>query len=83
MSETTERRHNKEEILNRLGTQFLLLAGYTPEQVTGFGDLSKISDESMNELLHKKTQEVLAFMAAERAPPFTRISKKRPRKRGK
>jgi hypothetical protein len=84
LSETAERRYSKEDILNRLGTQFLLVAGYTPEQVANFGDLSKISDERMNELLHAKTLEVLAFMAAEKPPPFTKLRKeKRRRKQGK
>ena len=83
MSETAERRYSKEDILNRLGRQFLLVAGYTSEQVAGFGDPAKISDENMNELLHKKTQEVLAFIAAEKPPPFRKFPKKRRRNRGK
>jgi hypothetical protein len=83
LSETSERRFSKDEVLNRLGRQFLLVAGYTPEQVAGFGDPAKISDENMNELLHKKTQEVLAFIAAEKPPPFRKFPKKRRRNRGK
>jgi len=48
-----------------------MMAGYSTEQVIGLGDLISVPREKVLDLLHKKTEEALAFAIAEKAPEFT------------
>lgn len=52
--------------LQRSGrTVFLRMAGYTPRDIAGFGDLVKLPEEKMQELLRNKTELEIAYLLGE------------------
>jgi hypothetical protein len=71
--------------LQRSGrTVFLRIAGYIPKDIAGFGDLVKLPEEKMQELLRNRTELEIAYLlgeAMEKHPP--RIKKLHGKKRKK
>ena len=45
---------NDDEIFRTLNRRFLLMAGYSEQQVLGLGDLARISHDKMEDLIQKK-----------------------------
>jgi hypothetical protein len=54
--------------------QLLAMAGYSEKQVNDFGDLIGVPRQKVLDLLHRKTEEALAFAIAENPPEFTKLS---------
>jgi hypothetical protein len=46
-------------------TVFLQMAGYTAAQIAGFGDLVKLPEEKMQELLNNKLELEIAYLVGE------------------
>ena len=44
---------------------FLKTAGYTTAEITGFGDIIKLPEEKMKELLQRKTEKAIASLLGE------------------
>ena len=57
------------------------MAGYSEKQVNDFGDLIGVPRQKVLDLLHKKTEEALAFAIAEKAPEFETFKKLKGAKR--
>ena len=58
-------RERTDELLRTGRLVFLQTAGYTAAQITGFGDLVRLPDEKMQELLHSKTEKAIASLLGE------------------
>ena len=85
-SETDSERNNRADELLRSGRLvFLQTAGYTPAQITGFGDLLNLTDERVSELLHHKADNAIANALGEKLQkqPQRRVRKLGGRKRKK
>ena len=52
---------------------FLKTAGYTTAEIMGFGDIIKLPEEKVKELLHRKTEKAIASLLGET------LLKRRPR----
>lgn len=57
-AKTGEERAN--ELLRSGRLVFLQTAGFTIAQITGLGDLARLPDEKMSELLHNKADNAIA-----------------------
>jgi len=62
---------------------FLQMAGYTTAQIAGFGDLVKLPEEKMQELLRNKTELEIAYLLGEGVEKHPRRIKKLHGKKGK
>ena len=61
---------------------FLQVSGYTAVQIAGFGDLARLPDEKMSELLHFKADNAIANALGENLQkPRPRVKKLGGRKR--
>jgi len=61
--------------------ELLVMAGYSAQQVDNLGDLIGVPKERVLDLLHRKTEEALAFAIAENPPEFTKLRTPRRAKR--
>ncbi len=52
---------SQDKVLETFNHQFLVMAGYPEDEIKQFGDLSKLSVEEMQELIKKKSMEVLGL----------------------
>lgn len=59
-------RERVDELLRSGRLVFLQTSGYTPSQITGFGDLAKLPDEKMSELLQHQIDNAIANMLGEK-----------------
>ena len=57
-------------------TVFLKIAGYTPTEIAGFGDLVKLPEAKMQELLSKKIELEMAYLLGEAITKRPRRDKK-------
>jgi hypothetical protein len=87
MESGSEADRNKvaDELLRSGRLVFLQVAGYTEAQITGFGDLLKLTDEKVNELLHHQAENAIANALGEKIqkhkPRIKRLGGKKHRKR--
>ena len=49
-----EPQNSDDEMFRTLNRRFLLMAGYSEQQILGLGDLGKISHDKMEDLIQKK-----------------------------
>jgi len=49
-----ESQNPDDEMFRTLNRRFLLMAGYSEQQILGFGDLATISHDKMEDLIQKK-----------------------------
>ena len=50
----TEQAPNDDQIFRTLNRRFLLMAGYSEQQILGLGDLAKVPYDKMDDLIVKK-----------------------------
>lgn len=62
----SDRKKTADELLRSGRLVFLQTAGYTAAQISGFGDLLKLTDEKVSELLHHKAENAIANMLGEK-----------------
>jgi hypothetical protein len=65
LAEGESREKRADELLRSGRLVFLQTAGYTTAQIIGFGDLTKLPDEKMSELLHNKIDNAIANILGE------------------
>lgn len=46
--------HSDDEMFRTLNRRFLLMAGYSEQQILGLGDLAQMSHDKMEDLIQKK-----------------------------
>lgn len=63
-------RERTDELLRTGRLVFLQTAGYTAAQIAGFGDLVRLPDGTMQELLHSKTEKAIASLVGEAAQKY-------------
>ena len=52
---------NQDTMIERFNRQFLTMAGYSEKEISQFGDLSKLSDQDMQDLIQKKSLRSLGL----------------------
>ena len=52
---------NQDTIIERFNRQFLTMAGYSEREIGQFGDLSKLSDQNVQDLIQKKSMRALGL----------------------
>jgi hypothetical protein len=61
LTETANQAREKKETLRLFHLAFLRAVRYSDSEIDGLGDLGKMSGERLQELLHKKTEDVHAI----------------------
>jgi hypothetical protein len=85
VAENEKARQEKADELLRSGRLvFLQVSGYTPARIAGFGDLLKLTDEKVDELLQHQIDNAIARALGEKLlEQKRRVKKLRGRKRRK
>jgi hypothetical protein len=52
---------NQDTMIERFNRQFLTMAGYSEKEISQFGDLSKLSDQEVQDLIQKKSMRALGL----------------------
>jgi hypothetical protein len=60
MSESSSEKQSKSEALGKINEYHLFFAGYSPTDIVGFGDLSKLGRDRMDDLIRRKVLEEAA-----------------------
>ena len=65
MAEDESAQKKADELLRTGRLVFLQTAGFTAARIVGFGDLTKLPNEKMSELLHNRMENAIANMLGE------------------
>src|SRR5436309_15597936 len=52
---------NQDTMIERFNRHFLTMTGYSEKEISQFGDLSKLSDQNVQELIQKKSMRALGL----------------------
>jgi PAS domain-containing protein len=74
--ELPRRTVSREKVLTQFNAMFLEIAGYTGKEVRGLGNLSELTSDKMQALLHRKTLEALAIFVRRRRPRIRLLSER-------
>ena len=66
---------NQDTMIERFNRQFLTMAGYSGKEIGQFGDLSKLSDQDMQDLIQKKSLRTLGLNGngKQKVVPFAEV----------